>query len=76
MEDLGEKIENPYLKNSSGVTGQKLALGEVEELKEFLEVKHSKSQEWGLHHVFSRSRAFRHYLRFSNRMSINQVIVI
>ena len=38
------KTENPCLKNFSGVTGQKLALGEVEESQGFPEVKHSKSQ--------------------------------
>ena len=38
------KNENPCLKNFSGVLGQKLALGEVEESQGFLEVKHSKYQ--------------------------------
>ena len=42
MEDLSKKTENPCLKNFSGVTGQKLDLGEVEEPQGFLEVKHSK----------------------------------
>ena len=42
MEDLGEKNENPCFKNFSGVPGQKLALREVEESQEFLELKHSK----------------------------------
>ena len=42
MEDLGEKLKNPCLENFSGVTGQKLAVGEVEESQGFLEVKHSK----------------------------------
>ena len=36
------KTENPCLKNFSGVMGQKLALGEVEESQGFLEMKHSK----------------------------------
>ena len=36
------KNENPCLKNFSGVLGQKLALGEVEESQGFPKVKHSK----------------------------------
>jgi hypothetical protein len=36
------KTENPCLENFSEVTGEKLALGEVEESQGFLEVKHSK----------------------------------
>ena len=42
------KIENPCLKNFSGVTGQKLAVGEVEESQGFPEVKHSKYKNWFL----------------------------
>jgi hypothetical protein len=42
MEDLGEKLKNLCLKNFSRVTGQKLALEEVEESQGFLEVNHSK----------------------------------
>jgi hypothetical protein len=38
------KTKNPCLKNFSGVIGQKLALGEVEESQGFIEVKHSKYQ--------------------------------
>ena len=44
MEDLGEKLKNPCLKNFFGVTCQKLALVEVEESQGFLNVNHSKSQ--------------------------------
>jgi hypothetical protein len=36
------KNENPCFENFSGVSGQKLALGEVEESQEFPGVKHSK----------------------------------
>ena len=42
------KTENPCLKNFSGVTGQKLALGEIEESQRFQEVKHSKHKNWFL----------------------------
>ena len=38
------KIENPCLKNFSGVTSQKLDLGEVEESQGLPEVKHLNSQ--------------------------------
>ena len=41
---FGWKNENPCLKNFSGVLGQKLALGEVEESQGFSEVKHLKYQ--------------------------------
>jgi hypothetical protein len=39
MEDLGEKLKNPCLKKFSRVTGQKLALGKVEESQIFPKVK-------------------------------------
>jgi hypothetical protein len=42
MEDLGEKMKTHVFKNFSGVPGQKLALGEVEESQGFMKVKHSK----------------------------------
>ena len=42
MEDLGEKNENPCFENFFEVTGQKLALREVEESQGFPKVKHSK----------------------------------
>ena len=42
MVDLGKKNENPCFENFSWVSGQVLALGEVEESQGFTEVKHSK----------------------------------
>ena len=45
----------------SGVTGQKLALGEVEESQGFLEVKHSKYKKGFF--------TFQNYLQYSNWMS-------